>query len=269
MVALSHVYIDESGTHGGSPILTMGGYLFRSEQAQRFSREWSKELLRLGLPFAHMTDCANGNGNYANMPLKKRIDSEKRLIEHIKRRSVFGFSVSLNPTRYTELLDGEPGAPTAYTFALMGCLTVVRRWVARTSYNGKVAYFFEAGHEHQSEANLHLNDLMGRGEEAMARVAYMSHAFVDKRHAPPLQAADMLAWQYHHYHCRRLQGHNAMRKDFAALIRKGDVAMDYLDANLLEFRDAYLRENAQLKEAITTKGMQSWPQWPGKPRSAS
>lgn len=260
MVAFSHVYIDESGTHDGSPVLTMSGYLFRSEQAKRFGRDWQKELDRLGLPCAHMTDCATGNGDYAGFTVEKRLESEIKLIEHIKRRSVFGFSVSLQPERYAEILAGETEAPSPYTFALMGCLSVVRRWVERTDYTGKIAYFFEAGHRHQKEANGYLNDVVTKNELAAERFAYVAHSFVDKRAAPPLQAADMLAWQTHHYHARWLKGHVEARKDFLALIRPGDVTLNYLDASLLQFRDAYLRGDTKLREKIRAVG----PQWPGK-----
>lgn len=266
VVALSHVYIDESGTHGSSPILTMGGFLFRSEQARLFSRDWAKDLAKFNLPYAHMADCALGFGHYAKMDVAERVAVEKRLIEHIKRRSVFGFSVSLDPVRYAEILDGETEAPSPYTFALMGCLTVVRRWVDRTQYPGKIAYFFEAGHEHQHEANGYLYDVMKGNPNSVQKLAYVSHSFVDKREAPPLQAADMLAWQHHHFHCRKRQGHLVARKDFMALLRHGDVALDYVDASILEFRDIYLRDLDPKKREELAKIPNNWP---GKAKKAA
>lgn len=264
VVALSHVYIDESGTHDGSPIMTMAGYLFKSEQAHRFTRDWAKDLRRFNLSCAHMTDCANGNGEYKKLSREERLASEKLLIAHIKRRSVFGFSVSVDPAKYLKLLSDEPDAPTPYSFCVLGCMTVIRRWIACTGYTGKVAYFFEAGHQHQGEANRHMNAIPARGEESMRRFAYVSHAFVDKREAPPLQAADMLAWQYHHFHCRKRTGHKQPRKDFLALIRPGDVALDYVDDHLSAFKDTFTKDVEELKATLGAAG----PQWPGKVRTA-
>ena len=67
VAALMHVYIDESGTHDGARVMGLAGYIFEANQAARFSRDWQKSLQKIGIPFAHMTDCANGNGVYARM----------------------------------------------------------------------------------------------------------------------------------------------------------------------------------------------------------
>ena len=64
-----------------------------------------------------------------------------------------------------------------------------------------------------------MNDLP---RSPQARDSYLSHSFFKKTDAPPLQAADMLAWQSTHYFERQIDGHKIVRKDFAALIRKGD-----------------------------------------------
>lgn len=64
LVATANVYFDESGTHRGAKLMTVAGYWFASEQAERFSRDWRKDLKRLGLSHAHMTDCALGFGEY-------------------------------------------------------------------------------------------------------------------------------------------------------------------------------------------------------------
>lgn len=227
MAVLSHVYLDESGTHDDSPNMTMAGYLFRADQAQRFTRDWAKDLKRIGLPCAHMTDCANGYGDYRDMELEERIQSEKLLIQHIKRRSLFGFGVSLDPHYYAKAVDDIKGAPSAYTFCVLSCITMVRRWIERTNYDGKIAYFFEAGHRHANEADQFMNDIPANGPERMKKFAYLSHTFIDKREALPLQAADMLAWQSCHFKNRFDQGFTKARADFLALVRPQDITNDY------------------------------------------
>lgn len=106
MVALAHVYLDESGTHRGSRIMSMAGYWFDSRQAARFSRDWAKDLAAMGLTHAHMTDCALGFGEYANMSKADRVKVQTLLIQHIKRRSVFGFGVVIDQNRYDEIVRG-------------------------------------------------------------------------------------------------------------------------------------------------------------------
>src|SRR4051794_30279906 len=94
IVILAEAFIDESGTHDGSPMLTVAGYLFKQDQARRFARDWGKILEQYGLPAAHQTDCANGKGDYKNLSMEQRIELTKLLIQNIKRRTMYGFGVS-------------------------------------------------------------------------------------------------------------------------------------------------------------------------------
>jgi hypothetical protein len=38
LVTLAEAYIDESGSHDGSPLLCLAGYIFTDRRARRFSR---------------------------------------------------------------------------------------------------------------------------------------------------------------------------------------------------------------------------------------
>ena len=217
-MTLHHVYMDESGTHAGSPVLTMAGYVFASDQARKFSRDWERELQRFGLPFAHMTDCANGQGDYKGMLIEQRVEVEKSLIRLIKLRTVFGFAVSVEADRYSDGVLTSPFNLGAYTFCLANCVILVDEWAKENCPDARFSYFLESGHDDQSEAHNIMSQLNidPRGER------YLAHTFVNKRAAPPLQAADMLAWQEGHYLIRRLKGHDTPRKDYAALKRGKD-----------------------------------------------
>lgn len=223
-MVLSEVYFDESGTHDGSPMMTMAGYLFDREQARRFSRDWEKCLKRLGLPAAHMTDCATGNADYANMPLEQRILSEKLLIENIKRRSILGFSVAVDPQLYDDVMGPFATSMPAYSYLLMVAVAAVRQWATTTNYDGRIAYFFESGHRHASEANQYMNMIAEYGPEVIEFMYYYAHAFLDKRNALPLQAADMLAWLHRNHLIKVREGRTRPRADFLALVRPKDLA---------------------------------------------
>jgi hypothetical protein len=239
-VIYAEAYIDESGTHRGSPMLAVGGYLFRREQAERFSRDSQKVLDSFGVPSAHMTDAVHCLGAYKDAGMvKDDCDKFNRLlIENIRRRTMFGFGVSVDPTKYAAIVGRENNAPSAYSFCLMGCLTIISRWVKRTKFQGYIAYVFEAGHERQAEANRFLADAILASDHSKAKHRYASHNFIDKKLALPLQAADMLAWQYHHYHYRKVvKGIDKPRMDFTALIRSKDMSIEHNDESLQRFRD--------------------------------
>jgi hypothetical protein len=219
-VLLHHVYLDESGTHEGSPVMAVAGYVFKSVQAHRFSREWGRALERFKLPYAHMTDCATGNGAYKDMSLEDRIQTEKTLIPLIRNRSAVGFSIAVRPGYYEEKMRGHIFPVSPYSFCLITCVHAISQWAYQNGAD-KVSYFFEAGHRHQNEANTIMGHIHGS-----SAFGYVSHAFIDKKFALPLQAADMLAWQSAHFLKRRGEGHKPMRKDFKALVRPCDVLLD-------------------------------------------
>lgn len=59
-VVLIEAYFDESGTHDGSPVMVIGGFLIESEEARKLELAWKVMLDRYGIEFFHMTDCALG-----------------------------------------------------------------------------------------------------------------------------------------------------------------------------------------------------------------
>lgn len=248
VVAFSHVYFDESGTHKGSQILAMAGYWFDADQARKFSRDWAKELERFGLPAAHQTDCALGFGDYKKMIKSRRVEIQKCLIEHIKRRSKFGFAICVGRSIYDEIMQGIAGAPSAYTFLLLLCVNQIREEIEFTKYNGRVAYFFESGHADATEANKFMNHMAQCNPEPHG---YAAHAFADKRIALPLQAADMLVWQVRHLFERALIGHTKMRKDFAALLRSKDMHTIVEPKHLLALSEIYRNAPAILGNDVS------------------
>ena len=55
LVALAEVYVDESGSHDNSPILSIGEYVFLKSRSRAFAKAWSQELRGRRIPYFHMT----------------------------------------------------------------------------------------------------------------------------------------------------------------------------------------------------------------------
>jgi hypothetical protein len=236
----AELYFDESGTHREAKLMTVAGYWFDAAQAGRFSRDWRKELDKIGISFAHMTDCALGYGEYKNLTLHQRIESEKRLIENIKRRTRFGFAVTIDPHLYARKMFGIAGALTCYSLCLMTLVNHIANFASVNGFKGRLNYIFEAGHASAKEANRYLEAIPAHGQAWVDITRYGSHRFEDKRSALPLQAADMLAWQTRHYLERRLAGHPKPRKDFVALVRRFDLTVEYDENALDALRDSFV-----------------------------
>lgn len=59
-----------------------------------------------------------------------------------------------------------------------------------------VAYFFEAGHDYEGEARRFLANAAQNGGALKDYYRHRSDTFAPKTNALPLQAADMLAWEW-------------------------------------------------------------------------
>ncbi|MDP1874298.1 DUF3800 domain-containing protein [Phenylobacterium sp.] len=240
MAAFAEVYIDESGTHDGSPVMCVAGYLFLKAGANRFTKKWGKVLKREKIPFFHMVDFAPGNSPFDHMHKQKRIEVEKELIATIHDCAVFGFSVTVDEREYNEIITPKPSIGGAYSFCLRGCLAAISDWRKRTNFRGEIAYFFEAGHRDQSEANRIMHEVF-QHEEARRRFAYGNHTFVEKTKVVPLQSADLLAWLWRNDFIRGMNNVRVSRADLVALVRPLDKTIAYRRPLLIELEEAITR----------------------------
>ena len=229
LIMLVNAYFDESagtarckhpldGSRQDVKTLSVAGYLVESEQAKLLSQEWQAVLDQYGLPYFHMVDCAHGNGVFAKLTAKQRIQVGARMIGNIKRRTIRGFGISLNVSQFKSLMPPDhPLIKKPYTLCAHSILDGVRSWARENKYHGDIAYFFEAGAAGQKEANALMHALF---ETAVWRKAcrYVGHSFVAKEQAAGVQAADLLAWQFHTETRRQLEKTGRpRRKDFESL----------------------------------------------------
>ncbi|MGD0870666.1 MAG: DUF3800 domain-containing protein [Bryobacteraceae bacterium] len=190
-------YFDESGTHRGSPVTCVAGYLFESDQCLRLNDEWKKALDDFGITHFHMTDCAGGGGLFRGRSVVERDDLARKLIGIIKRRARIGVVASVRPEDHASFATAqmiEQGG--SYILCLLWCIAGVAAWVHKHSYSGTIAYFFEAGHPLQARANEAMGWLNTR-PTMREGCRYNSHSFIGKEQARAIQAADILAWQWY------------------------------------------------------------------------
>ncbi len=192
-------YFDESGTHDDSPFMSVAGYLFDKEHSLSIDRRWGEALEVAGVEYFHMSDCANGVGQFKPMSLESRDNLARKLIEIIKNNMSFGVAAAISQKTFDNYADENPAimptTGTTYTMCAMWCLAAMGQWADRNSYDGPINYFFEAGHKSQGEAKDFLNSV-SRNKRLKEMYHYGSHAFCDKKKVQPLQAADILAWEW-------------------------------------------------------------------------
>ncbi len=116
-MAAAHAYFDESGTHDGSPVLCVAGYVIPEERRQDFNTKWIETLESKGLTHFHMVDCAHGNGEFANLGMSERIEVQTKLIELIKGSSARGIGAMIVASVYKQLMPFHPNMGSAYNYS--------------------------------------------------------------------------------------------------------------------------------------------------------
>lgn len=209
-------YFDES--YGDdSPFLVVAGYLFESQNLVEMDREWRKVLEKYQLPYFHMCDCAHGNDIYKQLSMSKRIATQTEAMELVKKYATLGIAVSVEEPHYRPL-NNSPLMQTAYSFACLQCLIGVQEWADENNYQGEIAYFFEAGHKHQTESNRFM-ELVFKEPPLCKMFRYARHSFVPKSKGAPIQAADILAWQWY-TQTKKVIANLPVRADLKSLFEK-------------------------------------------------
>ena len=218
LVALIQAYFDESDSHDGAVALTVAGFVFTSEESLKLDEKWLSVLERYELPYFHMVDCAHGNRPFDKLTKEQCIAVEKEMIAIIREHVLFGMAVSIPERDYDEIFPrGYAQYGSAYSYCCHTCIAVVNEWIKANYVAGETAYFFEAGHKSQNEANRIMNAIFANPTQRRD-YRYAGHSFGDKKKLRPLQAADLFAWLNANQAKRVLRGEKTMRADLRALL---------------------------------------------------
>ena len=203
------LYADESGDEV-TGIFRIAGYLMTHKQWKGLDRRIGKALGPLH--WFHMKD-----GDHRKHP-----EIYKKLLNTITPKSVLaGFSVSVNRKEYDFMLSERSGRQplkywigSSYAFLVQATMSLCGSWCREQNLTDEwIAYFFEAGHSSQGDADalVKLFDKKQYREHA-EQARYASHTFLAKE--GPLSKAlipcDILAWHLTNWRrggnqCKELQ----------------------------------------------------------------
>jgi hypothetical protein len=215
IVVLIRSYFDESWD---DDILCVAGYTFTSSNARKFDEAWRRMLWKHGqLPYFRMSACNAGREPFDKLDKAARISAQTDAIALICKYASFGKAVTIDQHAYYRIIGNNGVVRSPYEFATWMILTAVLSWMEKRGDVGGASYFFEAGHQHQSQSEALMRILFKDGV-LRDRYKYNAHAFVDKAKSRPSQAADMLSWQWFKNIQRIRDGATKMRADCGALV---------------------------------------------------
>jgi hypothetical protein len=198
-------YLDESGTHDGSRLTVMAGWIGYADRWREFDRRWNALLQR---PFPHRgpithihsKDLRQGSKQFRGWSVEDRRQLAMIASGLAQEHSIFSISVLLNNSDYERIYIGtdrtlrkhRAAIDSKYGVCFRVFLSLVTRILDRHEPNETVHFVIEAGHANGGAA-----EVIFAGMEKIAPdlARYVSGiTYVRKKASPGIQAADLLAY---------------------------------------------------------------------------
>lgn len=250
MKASAEMYFDESEDEPHK-LLCVAGYVFRKEKAEALELMWRETLTSVGLTHFHMVECAHGVGMFEGWNKSDRIALQIRLFDILKEHVETGVAISFD-LRFSDLCPSaiSQGIEIVSPYSLCGYFSIMhsRHWAKHNSFDGKVAYFFEAGHASKSQLNVIMDGIFALPWQRDF-FRYAGHAFLEKQSSGALQCADILAWQWAKNVKDRMEGISKPRADLWSLLEKPHFTIHFDEPTILELLETIKRGNTIAKSA--------------------
>ncbi len=227
-VAVLKVYMDESGTHEGSPVVTVAALVALAQTWRDWTKQWNIHKRPIGV--FHANDCANFHGEFEGWEKDDRDAYVAQLLPVIGQAKIVSFVVGIRMDDYRRAIVQYPGlkslvGETPHTACFQWVVQSIMEMADALPKRDRFAFFHEIN-DYQADA-------VRCFEWAKAKDDRMiSLTFGGKNDYVPLQAADAVAYEGN----KRLRNPDAPnRRAWTALNPKGEArSLQYFDEAALK-----------------------------------
>jgi len=193
-------YIDESGTHDGSPHTIMAGYVAPFGKWIKLEDRWDRMLKRHGVQYFHATEWLQGKKQFKGWTYEQKMQFILEAEKLIKSYVSFGITAKLGNADYEQhyVAGNRPRKPqldTKYGICFRMILSVLPRMLDDIAKNpsDELHLILEDGHKNAGDA---VRIFRMFKDEAPPDISRMVNklSFADKKNTKPLQVADSLAY---------------------------------------------------------------------------
>lgn len=207
-------YFDESGTHDDSEFFVVAGLVASPDAWERLTKAWQRILASEEVEAFHMVDFCHSRSAFEGWPKERRDRLIIRLIDTIKKHVSFRTwsVVAMSDYRriFSEPLDGFP-----YSLCSICCASQLRTVAQRRSI--RIPYMFEGGGHGSALLFEEFRALLGSGQGDFYGMGAL--AVGESKLCPPLQAADIHAYEVHKYFTDQLKrAEPKVRRSFEELM---------------------------------------------------
>lgn len=192
LMAIIHVYLDESGKFHKAPVVSLSGVMGTRKQADAFNESWESELRQNGLSCLKMSDMLKFNKPLSvinqEIGLTDRTKTMLRFVRIIKKHFEHGFTSAVDVESHRDpAIERFLGVDPFYT-AFHRLLFLMLKCVRRDDTISVIC-----DHDESTAAQCYQYYRRFRSLVPEAGRKLVSMSFSDDNVFTPLQAADMLA----------------------------------------------------------------------------
>ena len=165
-----------------------------------------------------MSACNANQAPFDRLTERDCIAVASEAIRLVNKYAAIGYSVTVDQDAFDKIVTKDGFVSTPYELCAWVCLIAARTEIDKFLEPGPMSFFFESGFKDQKVANRMMKNIFG-APQLRSFYRYKQHAFVDKKKVRPIQAADLLAWQWYKHGTRVAKGITKPRGDLAELSR--------------------------------------------------
>ncbi len=224
MALVLTAYLDESGTHDGSPVTVMGGMLANARQWERFESEFARLKRKHRFEIWHTKKFKASRGDFTGWSDQQRAALLAKLLRIVEEANAFteGVTVTLDNADYEANYRGGAKPPSKlrlesrYGLCFRNCLVFFILEALKRSRKGqppKLNFILESGHRNAQET-LDIFNEMKRDLQEQNCDLLGDLTFSDKNSCDPLMMADFLAhWAYMMWSAPAAQQQSLIREE--------------------------------------------------------
>lgn len=221
-------FLDESGTHAGSRVTAMAGYVIDDDALLLLETEWIATLQKYGMDELHMREFVPPYGKYSHWDGQKKRETLEGLVRLVHKHSLIGVGAALEMTHFmsTSHAFAHSKSPalvaSPYEWCFRYCAVQAASWADSCGKVGAIDYLLDDGCN--SRGSVYERFQMSLDAPALREGFRLgSLNFGNSKTSPALQCADLLAYEMYR-EADRVLSHAARppRGSFLALFRNDD-----------------------------------------------
>lgn len=203
-LTMLRAYFDDSGTHDASKIVLVAGLFGTEGRMDGLDRNWKRHLerpidgMKAPLTRFHMADCQASQGEFAGWSRTETDYFCHQLRTAIIESGVSAYVAACARKDWDDLVVGDMRAilGSAEGFCIRNCFVRTVAWAQRNTFDPKMTFIFD---NRPSPVKRDAGVVFDAFQRETVEPAVVGIAFLSSYDIRPLQAADLLAWEFYQY----------------------------------------------------------------------